>query len=53
MRFTLKHNINVAFVFFFLIVAAVVDGVAAVTLRRCNATIAALQQFFRLDIKES
>jgi len=52
MRFTLKHNINVAFVFFFLIVAAVVDGVAALTLRRCNATIAALQQLFILYIKE-
>ena len=35
MRFTLKHNINVAVVFF---VIAIV-GVAALTLRRCNATI--------------
>jgi hypothetical protein len=37
MRFTLKHNINVA-VFF---VGAAAVGVAALTLRRCN-TIAAV-----------
>jgi hypothetical protein len=48
MRFTLKHNINVAVVFF----VGVAVRVAALTLRCCNATIAALQQFFRLDIKE-
>jgi hypothetical protein len=50
MRFTLKHNINVAVVFF---VGVPVVDVAALTLRRCNGSIAALQQFFRLDIKES